>query len=71
MLPFRRSLRALEMWLWTGPAGHFAGGVLDFAAALSRYAATRLSASRAARRRAAESRAVEEGPRQAGPSVPS
>ncbi|HEV7163288.1 MAG TPA: hypothetical protein VGN25_08545 [Solirubrobacteraceae bacterium] len=30
--------RRLEAWLWTGPAGHFLGGSLDFAQALGRYA---------------------------------
>jgi hypothetical protein len=30
-------LKRLETWLWTGPVGHFAGGALDFAAALARY----------------------------------
>ncbi len=44
----------LERWLWTGPAGHLAGGTLDFAAALTHYAAVRLASSRAGRRGAAE-----------------
>ncbi|MGP0100538.1 MAG: hypothetical protein ACLPUT_02815 [Solirubrobacteraceae bacterium] len=30
-------LRRCEAWLWTGPAGHLAGGSLDFVAALARY----------------------------------
>jgi hypothetical protein len=33
----RPPIKRLETWLWTGPAGHFAGGALDFTAALARY----------------------------------
>lgn len=38
----RRGLRTLETWLWTGPIGHFAGGAIDFATALARYAKAQL-----------------------------
>jgi len=30
-----------EAWLWTGPLGHLAGGALDLAGALARYARAR------------------------------
>jgi hypothetical protein len=29
--------RRVETWLWTGPAGHLAGGALDLAQALVGY----------------------------------
>lgn len=29
--------RRLAAWLLTGPVGHFVGGALDFASALTRY----------------------------------
>jgi hypothetical protein len=31
------SRRRAQAWLWTGPAGHLAGGSLDFLGALARY----------------------------------
>src|SRR4029077_10929256 len=33
----RLLLHRVETWLWTGPAGHLLGGVLDFVQALGRY----------------------------------
>jgi hypothetical protein len=46
----RRATRRLETWLWTGPAGHLVGGVLDFAGALSRYLLARYAPARRRRR---------------------
>jgi hypothetical protein len=33
----------LRAWLYTGPLGHLAGGILDWAELLARYAAARAS----------------------------
>jgi hypothetical protein len=41
-------LRALEIWLWSGPVGHLVGGSLDFAQALARYLRSRRRAGRTA-----------------------
>jgi hypothetical protein len=35
-------LRRAETWLWTGPAGHLAGGTLDVLSGLARYALARV-----------------------------
>jgi hypothetical protein len=32
----------VETWLWTGPAGHFVGGTLDFAQALAHHLLARV-----------------------------
>ena len=37
----RERLLALEGRLWSGPAAHFLGGMIDFTAALARYVAMR------------------------------
>jgi hypothetical protein len=42
-----RPLRALEIWLWSGPVGHLVGGALDFAQALARYLRSRQREGRA------------------------
>ncbi|HXN39086.1 MAG TPA: hypothetical protein VN892_13685 [Solirubrobacteraceae bacterium] len=34
--------RRAQAWLWTGPAGHLAGGTLDLAQALARYLLARI-----------------------------
>jgi hypothetical protein len=47
----RSATRRLETWLWTGPAGHLVGGVLDFAGALSRHLLARYAPARRRRRR--------------------
>jgi hypothetical protein len=38
----RAPWRRFESWLWTGPLGHLAGGLADFAQALFQYTTVRV-----------------------------
>ncbi|HEY6781696.1 MAG TPA: hypothetical protein VI296_00525 [Candidatus Dormibacteraeota bacterium] len=46
--PQSSPLERAERWLWTGPAGHLAGGALDLLQALARHLLSRVR-ERAAR----------------------